>query len=135
MFDATTSGSQVLPVTVATDWWMFGAMAASAAATLAVVVVAVLDSRRANRRAIVAEARAEHAEQRQQTIDEENIRRRDEDLRVERTRILADVEKYEYWRSVASQYDDGSRLTQINADLEAAQIRLGQIGRALGEPE
>ena len=54
MIYATTSGSQVLPVTVATDWWTFGAMAMSAVATLAVVVVAVLNSRRANRRAMVA---------------------------------------------------------------------------------
>jgi len=68
---------------------MFWVSLMAALATLA-AVVAVTNSIRANRR-------AERAEARQQTIDEENIRRRDEDLRIERARTQADLEKHEYW--------------------------------------
>ena len=68
-----------------TDWPMFWVSLVAAAGTLAAVVVAVVSSVQANRRADQAEAR-------QQTIDEDNIRRRDEDLRIERARITADLD-------------------------------------------
>lgn len=105
---------------------MFWVSLVAAVGTLAAVVVAVVSSVQANRR-------ADRAEARQQTIDEDNIRRRDEDLRIERARITADLEKYEYWLSVAKSYEDQPRRSELEAQVFAARTRLDQIARALGE--
>lgn len=105
---------------------MFWVSLVAALATLVAVGVAVTDSITANRR-------AERAEARQQTIDEENIRRRDEDLRIEKARIKADLEKYEYWLSVAKSYQDQLRQAELEMQVLAARTRLDQITRALGE--
>jgi hypothetical protein len=118
----------------ALDWVDVSVNAVTALATLAAVIFSVRQAQKADQRADEAERRAQAAEDRQQTLDEANIRRRDEDLRTERLRVLADLEKERYWLKAAESYGDHPRVAEGQATVRAAEVRLRQIADALQEP-